>query len=40
MSLRMKKKPTTLRAKVVSFALGAYKDFVESVVLESSKRAY
>ena len=30
--------PTALRARVVSYALGAYKVFIESVVVETSKR--
>ena len=32
--------PTDLRARVVSYALGAYKVFIESVVVETSKRAH
>jgi hypothetical protein len=34
------KEPATLRAGVVSFDLGAYKDFIESVVVASTKRAH
>ena len=30
---------TALRARVVSYALGAYKVFTESVVVETSKKA-
>jgi hypothetical protein len=29
--------PTTLRGRVVSYTLGAYKVFIESVVVEASK---
>jgi hypothetical protein len=29
--------PTDLRAKVVNYALGAYKAFIESVVVKTSK---
>jgi hypothetical protein len=32
--------PTTLRARVVISALGAYKVFIESFVVETSKRAH
>ena len=31
--------PTTLRARVLSYALGAYKVFIEGVVVETSKQA-
>jgi hypothetical protein len=31
---------TTLRARVVSNALGAYKDQIECLVVETSKRAH
>ena len=29
--------PTALRARIVSYALGAYKVFIEGVVVETSK---
>jgi hypothetical protein len=29
--------PAALRARVVSYALGAYKIFIESVIVETSK---
>jgi hypothetical protein len=32
--------PTVFRARVVSFALGAYKVFIESGVVKTSKRAH
>jgi hypothetical protein len=32
--------PTTLGARVVSYALGAYKVFIEVVVVETSKKAH
>jgi hypothetical protein len=32
--------PTALRARIVSYALGAYKVLIESVVVETSKRAH
>jgi hypothetical protein len=32
--------PTTLRPGVVSYDLGAYKVFIESVVIETLKRAH
>ena len=31
---------TALRARVVSYALGAYKVFIEAVVVETSKKAH
>jgi hypothetical protein len=31
---------TALRAKVVSYALGAYKVFIESFVVKTSKRVH
>jgi hypothetical protein len=31
--------PTALRARVLSYAQGAYKVFIESVVVETSKKA-
>jgi hypothetical protein len=34
------KTPTALRARVVSYALGAYKVLIESIVVENSKRAH
>jgi hypothetical protein len=36
-SLRMTTPPPALRARVVSYALGAYKAFIESAVVETSK---
>ena len=33
------KPPTVLRARVVSYVLGAYKVFIESVVVETSKKS-
>jgi hypothetical protein len=32
--------PTALRARVVSYAHGAFKVFIESVVVKTSKRAH
>ena len=32
--------PTALRARVVSYALGAYKLFIESIVVKTSKMAH
>ena len=32
--------PTPLRAMVISYALGAYKIFIEGVVIETSKKAH
>ena len=32
--------PTALRARVVSYALWAYKVFIEGVVVETSKKAH
>ena len=32
--------PTALRARVVSYALEAYKVFIESVVVKTSKRVH
>jgi hypothetical protein len=32
--------PTVLRARVASYALGAYKLFIESFVIETSNRAH
>jgi hypothetical protein len=32
--------PTTLRARVLSYALGAYKVFIEDVFVETSKTAH
>ena len=32
--------PRALRARVVSYTLGAYKEFIEIIVLETSKRAH
>jgi hypothetical protein len=34
------KPPTLLRARVVSYALGAHKVLIESVVVETSKKAH
>jgi hypothetical protein len=33
------KPPTALRARVVSYALGAYEAFIESVAVKTSKKA-
>jgi hypothetical protein len=32
--------PTALRARVVSYSLGVHKVFIESFVVETSKRAH
>jgi hypothetical protein len=32
--------PTNLRARVLSYALGTYKVFIEGVVVETSKQAH
>jgi hypothetical protein len=32
--------PTTLRARVLGYALGAYKVFIECVVIETSKKSH
>jgi hypothetical protein len=34
------KPPTLLRARVISYALGAHKVLIESVVVETSKKAH
>jgi hypothetical protein len=38
--LRMTPPPTALRVQIVSYVLGEYNVFVESVVVETSKRAH
>jgi hypothetical protein len=40
MFLRRTFPPTALRARVVSYALGTFKVFIESLVVETSKRAH
>jgi hypothetical protein len=40
MSLRMIIPPRALRERVVSYALGSYNVFIESVAVETSKRAH
>jgi hypothetical protein len=39
-SLRMTNPSTALRARVVSYAVGAFTVFIESIVVETSKRVH
>jgi hypothetical protein len=40
LSIEQETPPTSFRARVISYALGAYKVFIESFVVETSKRAH